>query len=112
MRGSTPCTRLVQCDSDASANIITGNAGNNVITITGGIDAVDGMSGDDLLVVDYSGATTPVINPIAAPIHLGPVDGYAGAFSDVLLDSIAYEPVSDEFEPVSAPSRWNRQLAS
>lgn len=47
---------------------ITGNEGDNNITVTGGIDTVDGGGGDDRLVVDYSAsdiivtATTTVID--------------------------------------------------
>ncbi|MBC7736830.1 MAG: calcium-binding protein [Candidatus Saccharibacteria bacterium] len=40
--------------NDASdGNGIVGNAGNNLITVTGGVDAVDGGLGIDRLVVDY-----------------------------------------------------------
>ncbi len=42
---------------DASdGNGIVGNAGNNLITVTGGVDAVDGGLGVDRLVVDYRDA--------------------------------------------------------
>ena len=48
--------------NDASdGNGIVGNAGENRITVTAGVDAVDGGAGDDRLVVDYrlaSGAVT------------------------------------------------------
>lgn len=89
LNGAAPITVI----DNAGANVIAGNAGNNTVTVTGGIDAVDGMSGDDQLVVDYSGAITPVVNPIAAPIHQGTVDGYAGTFSDVLLDSVVFDNI-------------------
>ena len=46
-------------DSDDS-NGIVGNAGNNVITVSGGVDAVDGGMGEDRLVVDYRAATGAV----------------------------------------------------
>lgn len=46
---------------DASdGNGIVGNAGNNLITVTGGVDAVDGGLGVDRLVVDYRHATGAV----------------------------------------------------
>lgn len=46
---------------DASdGNGIVGNAGNNRITVTGGIDAVDGGFGRDRLTVDYRDATGAV----------------------------------------------------
>ncbi len=46
---------------DASdGNGIVGNAGDNLITVTAGIDAVDGGAGIDRLVVDYSLATGAV----------------------------------------------------
>lgn len=41
-------------------NGIVGNAGNNVITVTGGIDAVNGGLGVDRLIVDYRAATGAV----------------------------------------------------
>lgn len=41
--------------------VIAGNAGSNVITVTGGTDIVDGGSGIDRLIVDYRKATTAVI---------------------------------------------------
>ncbi len=44
----------------AGANSIVGNSGNNVITVTGGVDAVDGGLGTDRLVVDYRLATGAV----------------------------------------------------
>jgi Ca2+-binding RTX toxin-like protein len=47
--------------TDASdGNGIVGNAGDNRITVSGGVDAVDGGLGDDLLVVDYRLATGAV----------------------------------------------------
>ena len=46
---------------DASdGNGIVGNAGNNLITVSGGVDAVDGGLGVDRLVVDYRHATGAV----------------------------------------------------
>jgi Ca2+-binding RTX toxin-like protein len=68
----------------AGNNIISGNGGANVITVTAGNDAVDGGAGQDRLVVDYSAATQPVSSPIANPIHAGTTDGYAGSFTDLL----------------------------
>ncbi len=38
-------------------NAIFGNAGDNTITVTGGIDVVDGGAGNDRLIVDYHTAT-------------------------------------------------------
>lgn len=46
---------------DASdGNGIVGNDGDNRITVTDGIDAVDGGAGEDRLIVDYRGATNTV----------------------------------------------------
>ncbi len=42
----------------ASGNVISGNAGDNVITVTGGSDFVDAGLGVDRLIVDYHDATT------------------------------------------------------
>ena len=44
----------------ADGNGIVGNAGNNVITVTAGVDAVDGGLGVDRLIVDYHLATGAV----------------------------------------------------
>ncbi len=41
-------------------NALVGNAGANTITVTNGIDSVDGGAGIDRLIVDYSLATGPV----------------------------------------------------
>ncbi|MFT7369519.1 MAG: Ca2+-binding RTX toxin-like protein [Alteromonas macleodii] len=46
-------------DSGAS-DILTGNEGDNTITVTGGTDFVDGGAGVDRLVVDYSSSTGTV----------------------------------------------------
>ncbi|MEO8243097.1 MAG: calcium-binding protein [bacterium] len=46
---------------DASdGNGIVGNAGNNRITVSGGVDAVDGGLGSDRLIVNYAAATGAV----------------------------------------------------
>ena len=48
-------TAPINVTDSGTADTITGNAGDNVITVTGGIgDTVDGGAGDDRLVVDYS----------------------------------------------------------
>ncbi len=44
----------------ADDNGIVGNAGDNVITVTDGVDAVNGGAGEDRLVVDYTLATGAV----------------------------------------------------
>ena len=54
-------TGAIDVVDNTSSNTITGNAGDNVITVTGGLDAVDGGLGDDRLVIDYHTATTSVI---------------------------------------------------
>lgn len=41
----------------ATADTITGNDGDNIITVTGGIDTINGGAGVDRLVVDYSSST-------------------------------------------------------
>ncbi|MBC7635224.1 MAG: M10 family metallopeptidase C-terminal domain-containing protein [Acetobacteraceae bacterium] len=46
-------TANIHLNDATDGNGIVGNAGNNVITVTGGIDAVDGGLGVDRLVVDY-----------------------------------------------------------
>ena len=40
-----------------SGESLRGNAGDNIFTLTGGVDSVDGGGGDDQLVVDYSRST-------------------------------------------------------
>lgn len=53
-------TANIQLNDASDGNGIVGNAGNNVITVTGGVDAVDGGLGVDRLVVDYRQATGAV----------------------------------------------------
>jgi len=55
--GSAPINVLANA---SGGNGITGNAGDNVVTVTGGIDAVDGGLGTDRLIVDYRLATGAV----------------------------------------------------
>ncbi|MDN3566518.1 beta strand repeat-containing protein [Paeniroseomonas aquatica] len=52
LAGTAPIAILDALD----ANGIVGNAGDNLITVTGGADAVDGGAGTDRLVVDYRAA--------------------------------------------------------
>lgn len=56
MTGNSP----FQLNDAADSNGIVGNAGDNRITVTGGVDAVDGGLGQDRLVVDYRAATGAV----------------------------------------------------
>ena len=56
MTGTAPFVLLDASDG----NGIVGNAGNNRITVSGGVDAVDGGLGVDRLIVDYSQATGAV----------------------------------------------------
>jgi hypothetical protein len=56
LTGTAPISIL----DGADANGIVGNAGDNIITVSGGVDAVDGGSGIDRLVVDYHLATGAV----------------------------------------------------
>ena len=52
---------------DASdSNGIVGNAGDNRVTVTGGVDAVDGGLGVDRLIVDYRQATGAVTGDITS----------------------------------------------
>jgi hypothetical protein len=49
-----------------TGDIIIGNAGDNTITVTGGIDTVDGGAGDDRLVVDYSSSSAAITGTVAS----------------------------------------------
>jgi VCBS repeat-containing protein len=66
----------------SSGDTITGNAGDNVITVSGGIDVVDGGSGVDRLVVDYSAATGAVVGTSATSFTAAGVGsvGITGGF--------------------------------
>ena len=55
--GGTAPINVSDADVPADGNGITGNAGDNVITVTNGVDAVNGGLGTDRLVVDYHLAT-------------------------------------------------------
>jgi Ca2+-binding RTX toxin-like protein len=52
-------------------NHIIGNAGNNVITVTAGADAVSGGLGTDRLIVDYHLSTTAVTGDSTSNFHDG-----------------------------------------
>lgn len=56
MTGTAP----FQLHDASDGNSIVGNAGNNRITVTGGVDAVNGGLGVDRLIVDYRHATGAV----------------------------------------------------
>ena len=56
LQGTAP----IHVRDNGSDGTVAGNAGDNVITVTGGIDHVDGGMGVDRLVVDYHTATTDV----------------------------------------------------
>ena len=53
-------TAPIQVNDASDGNGIVGNAGNNLITVTAGADAVDGGLGNDRLVVDYRNAVGAV----------------------------------------------------
>lgn len=53
-------TAAIKLRDASDSNGIVGNAGNNQITVTGGVDAVDGGLGVDRLIVDYRQATGAV----------------------------------------------------
>ncbi len=53
-------TAPIRLHDASDGNGIVGNAGNNRITVTGGVDAVDGGLGVDRLIVDYRHATGAV----------------------------------------------------
>jgi Ca2+-binding RTX toxin-like protein len=86
-------TASIAVHDNAGNNVIVGNGGNNAITVTGGVDVVDGLSGNDRLIVDYSNAILPIINPLTNPIHAGTVDGYAGAFANVVLQNVVFDNI-------------------
>lgn len=54
-------TAPINVIDNGTGGTITGNAGDNVITVTGGNDHADGGLGNDRLVVDYHTVTTSVI---------------------------------------------------
>ena len=56
LTGSAP----IHVNDANDGNGIVGNAGNNLITVTGGVDAVDGGLGKDRLIVDYRNAVGAV----------------------------------------------------
>jgi Ca2+-binding RTX toxin-like protein len=50
----------IQITDGPDGNGIVGNAGDNIITVSSGVDAVDGGAGTDRLIVDYQAATGSV----------------------------------------------------
>jgi Ca2+-binding RTX toxin-like protein len=55
-------------DSVGNDNTISGNDGDNTITVTGGLDTISGGLGDDRAFIDYSQATTAPITGTASTI--------------------------------------------
>jgi len=85
-------------DSDLSGGLITGNIGDNVITVSGGIDIVDGGLGVDRVVVDYSAsagvvtATTAVIGGDLGTVSVSGVENFTvltGVGADTLTFTTA-----------------------
>jgi Ca2+-binding RTX toxin-like protein len=75
-------TASIDVDDSASDSTITGNDGDNEITVSGGVDTVDGGSGIDRLVVDYSDATGATVGSSAT--------GFIGnAFPDGSVASVS-----------------------
>ena len=59
--GAAPINVLDSVNGQSTqANTITGGTGNNVITVSGGVDAVNGGLGTDRLVVNYAAASGAV----------------------------------------------------
>ncbi len=63
----------INVTDSAGGDVITGNDGDNIITVTGGADTVDGGLGVDRLVVDYSAFTG--INTVTATSITGSSGG-------------------------------------
>jgi Ca2+-binding RTX toxin-like protein len=91
LSGTAPIDLL----DNASGNIITGNGGDNEITVTGGGDAVDGGLGNDRLVIDYHTGT-------------GDMTGtYDTGFVAADKGSVAIAPVTFEHFTILAGSGTN-----
>ena len=82
----------INITDSGTANIFTGNDGNNTITVTGGIVAIDGGAGVDRLVVDYSFSTGTVTATMAtftgSPGTVGIAAGSIESFTVLTGDSI------------------------
>lgn len=92
--GSAP----IDVMDSGSSGLITGNIGDNVITVSGGIDIVDGGLGVDRLVVDYSAsagvvtATIAVIGGDLGTVSVTNVENFTaltGAGADILTFTTA-----------------------
>jgi hypothetical protein len=92
--GSAP----IDVVDSGSSGLITGNIGDNVITVSGGIDVVDGGLGVDGLIVDYSAsagvvtATTAVIGGDLGTVSIANVENLTvltGAGADTLTFTTA-----------------------
>ena len=74
-------TGNINATDNALTNVLTGNAGNNIFTVSGNVsgqsDAVTGGGGTDTLIIDYSGATNSVQTFDLAGIPAG-----GGTYSD------------------------------
>jgi hypothetical protein len=83
----------IAVDDNAGNNGIVGNAGANTLKVTAGTDIIDGLTGSDLLVVDYSAATQPVSSLVTNPITNGTLDGIAGSYNDSAGHTVIFDNI-------------------
>jgi Ca2+-binding RTX toxin-like protein len=79
---------------NAGNNVIIGNAADNAITVSAGIDSVNGGAGNDRLIVEYSGNAS---GTVGTSLIAGSVDGYQGAYTSVLGSIVTFNNI-DSFD--------------
>jgi Ca2+-binding RTX toxin-like protein len=89
LTGTAPIT----VNDNAGNDSITGNAGNDIIKVTGGQDTVDGGTGNDRLIVNYSTDVNGVDMAIA--LATGTLDGYRGQYNDNAGNLVSFDNIEN-----------------
>jgi Ca2+-binding RTX toxin-like protein len=89
LTGTAPIT----VNDNAGNDSITGNAGNDIIKVAGGQDTVDGGTGNDRLIVNYSGDASGVDMGIA--LVTGTSDGYHGQYNDNTGNLVTFDNINN-----------------
>ncbi|MDT8857863.1 calcium-binding protein [Paracoccaceae bacterium Fryx2] len=79
-------TALIDIRDAQDGNGIVGNAGDNRITVTGGVDAVDGGGGEDRLIVDYRQAIGAVTGDSSSNISEADGGGRSVTITDGTIE--------------------------
>ena len=73
-------TAPIQINDGADGNTINGNDGNNIISVSSGVDVVNAGNGNDRLIIDYSAATAAITG---TPVNVTDGGTHAVTFTGV-----------------------------